>query len=141
MPRKPTRRAQLGLTIEQYEDRLAKQDGHCALCPATPKTRRLNVDHDHKTGKVRALLCNRCNRALPSWVTSAWLRDAAMYLDRHAKDQTCAYCGEPSYRRGVCVKHRDLPALDPNMDQGHNLRMPRTAPQREAVQAAREREG
>ena len=84
MPRKPTRRAQLGLTIEQYEDRLAKQGGHCSLCPATPKTRRLNVDHDHKTGAVRALLCNRCNRGLPSWMTPQWLRAAADYIERHA---------------------------------------------------------
>jgi len=55
------------------------------------------------------------------------------------KRHPCPYCGFPT-RTYVCPAHRDLPALDPNMDQSHNLRMPRTVPQREAVQAARERE-
>lgn len=81
--RKPTRRAHFGVTLEHYDAMLAAQNGHCGLCPATPKTRRLNVDHDHKSGKVRELLCNRCNRALPSWVTPEWLESAADYLRRH----------------------------------------------------------
>lgn len=78
---KPTRRKQLGLTIEDYERLLAAQGGGCAICGATPKTRRLDVDHDHRTGAVRGLLCHRCNRALPSWVNVRWLFRAAAYLD------------------------------------------------------------
>lgn len=81
--RKPTRRKQLGLTLDAYDDLLASQGGHCALCPAIPKTRRLDTDHDHRTGKVRGLLCHRCNRTLATWVSSAWLRAAADYLDHH----------------------------------------------------------
>lgn len=80
--RKPTRAKGLGVSPEQYEVMLAGQDGHCAICPSTPKTRRLNVDHDHPTDTVRGLLCHRCNRALPTWVTPAWLRAAADYLER-----------------------------------------------------------
>lgn len=79
--RKPTRAKQLGIDDEAYEAILAAQGGHCALCPNTPKTRRLNVDHDHKTGAVRALLCHRCNRGLPSWATPEWLRQAAEYIE------------------------------------------------------------
>jgi hypothetical protein len=68
------RRARLrrlySLTPEEYESILDRQRGTCALCPATvgrPGTdRRLAVDHDHKTGHVRGLLCDRCNRALAS---------------------------------------------------------------------------
>lgn len=65
----------------EYEAMLAAQDGHCALCPATPKTRRLHVDHDHKTGAVRGLLCYRCNNALPAWMTRPWLDRAATYVE------------------------------------------------------------
>ena len=81
MPRKP-RAAQLGVTPDEYARMLAAQDGHCALCPNTPKTRRLSVDHDHKTGAVRGLLCYRCNRALPVYVDAAWLARAAEYVAR-----------------------------------------------------------
>jgi hypothetical protein len=78
--RKPTRAKQLGVTSEQYEAMLAAQGGGCAICGNPPKTRRLDVDHDHRTGKVRGLLCHRCNRALPSWVDTKWLLAASIYL-------------------------------------------------------------
>jgi hypothetical protein len=78
--RKPTRAKQLGVTTAQYEAMLAAQGGGCAICGNPPKTRRLDVDHDHRTGKVRGLLCHRCNRALPSWVDEAWLAKAGQYL-------------------------------------------------------------
>jgi Recombination endonuclease VII len=78
--RRPTRRKQLGLSLADYDTLLAAQEGHCALCPATPKSRRLHVDHDHRTGLVRGLLCHRCNRALPNWITPVWLTGAAAYL-------------------------------------------------------------
>jgi hypothetical protein len=81
-PRKPTRAKALGVTDAEYARLLEAQGGHCALCPNTPKTRRLHVDHDHATGKVRGLLCHRCNRALPTWVSGDWLRNAAFYVDR-----------------------------------------------------------
>lgn len=68
------------MSDEQYERLLAAQGGHCALCPATPKTRRLHVDHEHRTGLVRGLLCMKCNRWLPTWVTAGWLIRASRYL-------------------------------------------------------------
>jgi len=77
------RRAQLGVSLEQYEEMLARQNGGCAICGNPPKTRRLDVDHDHRTGKIRGLLCHRCNRALPSWVTGAWLFKALEYIASH----------------------------------------------------------
>lgn len=80
----------------EYAELLAKQDGHCALCPATPKTRKLHTDRDHKTGLVRGLLCMRCNRALPSWITTGWLDKAWRYLDRSARAETLSTpVGEP----------------------------------------------
>lgn len=80
--RKPTRAKQLGVSDDDYHRMLAAQGGGCAICGATPKTRRLDVDHDHLTGKVRGLLCHRCNRALPTWVTMDWLTLAWRYLQR-----------------------------------------------------------
>ena len=74
------RAKQLGVTDEDYARMLAAQGGGCAICGATPKTRRLHVDHDHRTGRVRGLLCHRCNRYLPAWMTGEWLDRAARYL-------------------------------------------------------------
>jgi DNA-binding CsgD family transcriptional regulator len=83
--RKP-RAAQLGVNPDEYNRLLAAQDGHCALCPNTPKTRRLSVDHDHKTGAVRGLLCYRCNRALPHYLPAEWFARAAEYVGRNVTD-------------------------------------------------------
>lgn len=50
---------------DDYDRLYAAQDGRCAICRrATGKTRRLSVDHDHATGKVRGLLCRPCNQML-----------------------------------------------------------------------------
>ena len=50
-----------GVTNEEYDRLYERQGGRCAFCPATGKTKRLAVDHDHRTGLVRGLLCGRCN--------------------------------------------------------------------------------
>lgn len=53
------------ITEEEYRILVKEQDNKCALCRTSPKTRRvLCLDHDHKTGKVRGLLCNDCNIGL-----------------------------------------------------------------------------
>lgn len=53
-----------GITEEQYESLLQKQDGRCAVCRRRAETfkYRLCLDHDHKTGDVRGILCIHCNR-------------------------------------------------------------------------------
>jgi DNA-binding transcriptional MerR regulator len=58
-------RQNFGLTIEQYADMLSEQDGVCAICHGINASgRRLAVDHDHVTGKIRGLLCSQCNTSL-----------------------------------------------------------------------------
>ncbi len=55
------------LTEDEYQDVLASQEGRCALCFAHPYERdgkQLAVDHDHRTGQTRGLLCGPCNRRL-----------------------------------------------------------------------------
>jgi 5-methylcytosine-specific restriction endonuclease McrA len=56
-----------GLKPGEYQKMLDAQDGRCAICGNKPVTIRLAVDHDHVTGRVRGLLCRRCNRALGLW--------------------------------------------------------------------------
>lgn len=80
--RKPRRAAQLGIDDAEYERMLVSQGGGCAICGNPPKTRRLHVDHNHRTARVRGLLCFRCNRALPTYTTSEWLHRAYLYVLR-----------------------------------------------------------
>lgn len=58
------RRRKFGLSVEQYQQMLKAQREACAICR---KKKRLHVDHDHVTGAVRGLLCNRCNSALAAF--------------------------------------------------------------------------
>ena len=53
-----------GITKADYEAMLAKQGNRCKVCLCLFKEKRPHIDHDHKTGKVRALLCGLCNSAL-----------------------------------------------------------------------------
>ena len=60
-----------GITVEQYNEMLEKQNGVCAICfkEETHKSRSGNVvplavDHSHETGAVRGLLCHACNVSL-----------------------------------------------------------------------------
>lgn len=52
-----------GLSIEAYNHLLSLQQGKCAVCgiPGVETPKGLVVDHNHKTGQVRGLLCNICN--------------------------------------------------------------------------------
>lgn len=54
-----------GLNLEKFNAMLEKQGGSCKVCygPSMGKGT-YHVDHDHKTGKVRGLLCHKCNVAL-----------------------------------------------------------------------------
>ena len=55
-----------GIGVADYERMQREQGNRCAGCGWSPRPdqRRLHVDHNHKTGKVRGLLCWKCNSAL-----------------------------------------------------------------------------
>ena len=78
-----------GIDFKEYEEMLLTQDGKCAICKAEPpknqhKTR-LNIDHNHETGKVRGLLCDCCNRALGLMRDNTDLLSKAIdYLTKYA---------------------------------------------------------
>ena len=79
-----------GITAEEYEALYRAQGGKCAICRrATGAVRRLAVDHDHKTGEVRGLLCKPCNR----YGLGMFARDDATVFDRAA-----AYLRNPPAR-------------------------------------------
>ena len=62
----PLRQKLFGITKEEYDKLLADQDGVCVICRDrnNDSTRSLAVDHDHETGIVRGILCDRCNRGI-----------------------------------------------------------------------------
>lgn len=57
-------RKSYGITIDEYDTILAAQGGVCAICRGGTSKRHFAVDHNHKSGHVRGLLCARCNSAL-----------------------------------------------------------------------------
>jgi hypothetical protein len=72
-----------GITPEVWDAMLDRQGGTCAICETPPgRGRAFHVDHDHATGRVRALLCGRCNVALGmAGEDPARLRAMAEYLE------------------------------------------------------------
>lgn len=75
-----------GITLDQYEDKLAQQNSVCAICEVElfasgPLT---HLDHCHKTGKLRAFLCTNCNRGLGQFKDNPTIiQNAIDYLNAH----------------------------------------------------------
>ncbi len=75
-----------------YRELFEKQNGCCAICgcPETAKaygiTRRLGIDHCHKTGRLRGLLCTRCNSGLGFFRDSYKIMEGAIkYIKKYQK--------------------------------------------------------
>jgi hypothetical protein len=72
-----------GITPELYEQMYIEQEGNCKICKRnrTEFAKRLAVDHCHKTGKIRGLLCQNCNTLLGnSFDNPETLKRAVEYL-------------------------------------------------------------
>lgn len=82
--RQPTHMRALAIGYDEYV--LLNGGERCGIClRVSGPNRKLDRDHDHRTGAARGLLCSRCNRALPAWITPEWLRAAAAYLERNRR--------------------------------------------------------
>lgn len=103
-----------GITPEQYAEIFRRQGGRCAICRAQPRTIRFAVDHDHKTGEVRGILCKRCNHDLLGgghdsvvglWGAIAYLLDPPAQRD-----------GRPASREALLGELRERLALRDALD-------------------------
>lgn len=75
-------RNKFGIGLHQYQQMLEEQGGKCLICEKQD-WRNLAVDHDHKDGRVRGLLCSTCNTGLGQFQDSAPLLTKAIeYLSR-----------------------------------------------------------
>lgn len=71
-----------GITLKEYDQLFQQQNGMCAICGTDKPSGRWNrfcVDHDHITGRVRALLCNGCNQGI------GYLNDDPELLEKAAE--------------------------------------------------------
>ena len=73
-----------GISEDEYLEMYGEQNGRCAICDSPPnhgngaRYGRLSIDHDHETGRVRGLLCSRCNSGL-----GMFLDDPTICLEAH----------------------------------------------------------
>lgn len=83
------------ITQTDYDNILKKQNYKCLICQSTSSNtilyQRLAIDHCHKTGKIRGLLCDKCNRGLGYFNDNLdSLQRAIDYLKRYPEDNTTA---------------------------------------------------
>lgn len=81
-----------GISVEEYQQRVAAQGGRCAICGDEPGDgKRLHVDHDHETGAIRDILCQPCNLSLGNAKDDpARLLAMVAYLERHRGQQAAS---------------------------------------------------
>lgn len=102
--KRSTLKAKYGLTLDEYEAKLAKQKGECGIC-SVKLTRDISStgaahDHDHETRYNRAFLCHRCNKKLG--FVENFLRNQSeflsmvKYLNHYQREQ-----GLPEYRVSI----------------------------------------
>lgn len=109
--------AKYGLTLEQYDEMVRKQHGRCAICRTTsPGKKGLVVDHCHRNGHVRALLCGKCNTLIGlADEDPRILMQAMRYIGAQAPPAT-----HPSRWQSPPVDQEPEPGDDPGK---HQLRL------------------
>lgn len=75
-------RSKYGLNENEFNRLLESQQGRCALCPRELDTRRVAfIDHNHRNGIVRGLLCQLCNLSISRLEMDGWLGRSLQYLE------------------------------------------------------------
>lgn len=95
-------KARFGITLDQYNRLVAEQENKCWICGShhSWNGHRLAVDHDHKSGRIRGLLCKACNVGLGNFQDRPELLErAAQYLKEKQNGKTSVKYGvkEQSY--------------------------------------------
>lgn len=80
-------RYRYGVTADQYNFLLEKQNGVCAICKQPERVySNLSVDHNHKTNKVRELLCSDCNKLVGFFELAGEKKQSILeYLTKHSE--------------------------------------------------------
>ena len=75
-----------GITLEEYNSMLDSQNSLCYICETTfDEDNKAQVDHDHKTGKIRKLLCRNCNTAIGHMKEDIdVLKKSIKYIEEHS---------------------------------------------------------
>lgn len=78
-----------GMTSEDYDLLLEQQSKCCAICRSDDPSgfKYFHIDHNHTTGKIRGLLCSKCNTAIGLFGEDIAVMNAALdYLKRHSEE-------------------------------------------------------
>ena len=78
-------KSRFGITLIEYEELVGKCGNKCEICGASSSVNghRLAVDHDHKTGAIRGILCKACNSGIASFSDDPnKLKSAIVYLEK-----------------------------------------------------------
>lgn len=82
-------RAKYGLTVQEWERLLVLQGEKCPVCSKSLTRKNTHVDHDHKTGQIRGLLCFECNTGIGKFHDDIeWLLAAVAYLQSSPPEVT-----------------------------------------------------
>jgi hypothetical protein len=80
-------KAKYGITLDQYNELFDRQNGRCAICKISEiesKRKKLHLDHDHSSGRIRGILCSSCNAAIGhSYENINILKNAVIYLKKY----------------------------------------------------------
>lgn len=71
-------KSRYSMSIEQVDAMLDSQGGRCAICEV--ELGKYVIDHNHNSGKVRGLLCHKCNIKLGGWDDEGFVSKALKYL-------------------------------------------------------------
>jgi hypothetical protein len=97
--------ARYGVGLDWYYEQLDKQDGGCAICGSTPKSRKLHIDHDHSWTKVKA----DSRKMDDGWKSSAEYKGKVFRGEGHTKSEALrrvkAQLKRASVRALICFPH------------------------------------